>query len=90
MTFPKELVSLLSLLLKSCCSFASNTANINLYISLPLMEQGVTNYIRDKHVIIFFKMDVHNEIKKTATMRGPAPRAHDTAVKTRNLKLLPL
>lgn len=80
MTFPKELVSLLILLLKSCCSFASNTANINLYISLPLMEQGVANYRRDKHVIIFFRVDVHYMIKKNMAARHrPAQRAYNTA-----------
>lgn len=44
MAFPKELLPLLILLLKSCFSFVSNTEHMNLCISLPLMEQEVTNY----------------------------------------------
>ena len=47
MAFPKELLSLLILLLKSCFSFVSNTEHMNLYISLPLMEQEVTNYSKN-------------------------------------------
>lgn len=44
MAFPEELLSLLILLLKSCFCFVSNTEHMNLDISLPLMEQEVTNY----------------------------------------------
>lgn len=44
MAFPKELLPLLILLLKSCFCFVSNTEHRNLDISLPLMEQELTNY----------------------------------------------
>ena len=63
MAFPKELLSLLILLLKSCFSFVSNTEHMNLDISLPLMEQEVTNY-NVSWTCSFFKVDISLQDRK--------------------------